>query len=110
MSRPIRIATLNVRGLNNINHRRVIFSTIRNLNIDLICLQELNMEPSNSQEYFRLSRIQLLESQSHDERILVALCRLDNRVNMAFCCVYAPANQTERRVFFNSSHLWDLGL
>lgn len=126
MTRPIRIVTFNARGLADLNRRSMFIRLMRNLNIDIICFQETNLDPDVSRDYFanvlrlpsvwtRLvgivalsSRVALVSHSILSTRVAVASLRIDDSVDISIASVYAPSNSQQRRIFFEGMAGWDL--
>jgi len=120
LSQPLKMATLNVRGLGNLAQRRNLFRHLRSMNFDLICLQELQVSANNpnfdqwTREWNapapwtihlgillspRLSFVDT--SDDYEGRTLFATVRLASH-DIRIANIYAPAKLHLRRPFFDN--------
>ena len=115
---PIKIATLNCRGIATQEARRTLFHYLRKFSFDIICLQETNT-PSTRADFWTQQwlgpalwsrHVGILlhpkhsfrsHSFSHQQRLLIADVTVQGHT-FSVANMYAPSNSTARSKFFRS--------
>ena len=115
---PIKIATLNCRGIATQEARRTLFHYLRKFPFDIICLQETNT-PSTRADFWTQQwlgpalwsrHVGILlhpkhsfrsHSFSHQQRLLIADVTVQGHT-FSVANMYAPSNSTARSKFFRS--------
>ena len=115
----LKIATLNVKGLNNQLKQKNTLTLLKSYKLDLIMLQETNLDNSNTQNFLKnqwiydsiwTNRTAILAG-NKDICFKNTKTDLNNRVlstnfsykNLSFQIsnIYASPNQEDRKLFFN---------
>src|SRR5690242_17530375 len=120
MVNKIKIATLNVKGLNNPDKAQKTLTLLKSYHIDIIMLQETNLENKDTREFLHnqwgysshwATKTAILSSnrnilfqnikESHNGRVITAEFTY-NQQPFRLINVYAPPNVEDRSKFFNS--------
>jgi exonuclease III len=115
----IKIATLNVKGLNNKAKAHKTLILLKSYNLDIIAIQETNLNDLNTRTYlaqqwgfdsFWTSKTAILAGKknikiketttTHEDRVIQAKIHIKN-FNFSFTNVYAPPHPKDRLNFFS---------
>ena len=116
----VKIATLNVKGLNNKSKQRNSLTLLKSYKLDIIMLQETNLENTHTRNFLKqqwgfdsywTSKTAILTGnrnlklenvkESHNGRVITAnlIC---NQYSFLLNNIYAPPNTKDRIQFFNN--------
>ena len=119
-NQKIKIATLNVKGLNDLSKRQKTFTLLKSYKFDIILLQETNLTNTKTRDFIKqqwsynsiwTDKIAILAGNKYikftnskaiqEGRILTAQCKIKQRM-FNITNIYAPPRMQERLCFFNN--------